>query len=103
MLERAQSMRNEIQFTLKQQLEAAHALPVHNPEDTFLKLNKEYKVNASMQEAVKQAWPYEQGDTMFNVIQTYTHAAQMPNLPPEDSFELQLVGGKILSSVRVAA
>jgi hypothetical protein len=39
---------------------------------------------------------HEMGDTMFNVVNTYTRAAQMDGLAAESSFRLSRVGGNIL-------
>ena len=39
----------------------------------------------------------ESGDTMFNIVNTYTRASQMKSLPAESSYRLQRVGGNILS------
>jgi hypothetical protein len=42
------------------------------------------------------SWPQEAGETMFNVVNTYTRAAAMKELPAESSFRLQGVGGEVL-------
>jgi hypothetical protein len=36
---------------------------------------------------------------MFNIVQTYTRAAQFPDLKAEESYRLQRVGGMILGMV----
>ncbi len=38
----------------------------------------------------------EAGDTMFNVVNTYTRAAQYEGLDAESSYRLQRIGGNIL-------
>jgi len=45
---------------------------------------------------VEWAWPQELGDTMFNIVNTYTRALQFPGLSAESSYQLQRVGGNIL-------
>ena len=40
--------------------------------------------------------PLEAGDTMFNVVNVYTRAAQFEGLTAESSYRLQRIGGNIL-------
>lgn len=47
-------------------------------------------------EAVEWGWPFEQGETMFHIINTYTKAAQYPGLSAESTYKLQKVGGMIM-------
>ena len=53
-------------------------------------------MNGGEKDAVEWAWPHEAGETMFNVVNTYTRAAQMEGLAAESSFRLSRVGGNIL-------
>jgi len=46
--------------------------------------------------AVEWAWPLEAGDTMFNVVNVYTRAAQFEGLTAEVSYRLQRIRGNIL-------
>ena len=45
--------------------------PQHSPS-----FNRQFGLNTQEKEAVEWAWPMEMGDTMFNVVNTYTSAAQ---------------------------
>ena len=73
---------------------------VDNPENTLQSFNRQFQLDKTQQEAVEQAWPYEQGNTMFNIIQTYTRASQETGLSAESKYRLQSVGGHILSMVK---
>lgn len=88
----AQGQRDALTFSL--------VSPVHDPQETFERLNKRFQVPEEGQEALKWAWPYEVGNTMFNVVQTYTRASQYPTLAADCAYHLQRVGGEILSLVR---
>jgi hypothetical protein len=70
--------------------------PVGDPESTLASFNRQFGLNAQEKEAVEWAWPQEAGDTMFNVVNTYTKAAQFDGLPAESSHRLQMVGGNVL-------
>jgi hypothetical protein len=70
--------------------------PVDNPESALASFHRHFGLNASEKEAVDWAWPKEMGDTMFNVVNTYTRAAQRDDLSAESSFRLSRVGGNIL-------
>jgi len=69
---------------------------VENPEGTLASFNRQFGLNASEKGAVEWAWPKEMGETMFNVVNTYTRAAQWDELTAESSFRLSRVGGNIL-------
>jgi hypothetical protein len=47
-----------------------------------------------------KGWQREAGDTMFNVVNAYTRAAQFEGLSAESSYRLQKVGGMILEMVK---
>jgi hypothetical protein len=49
--------------------------------------------------AVEWARPYEMGPALFHIVQTYTRAAQFPDLKAEESYRLQRVGGLMLGMV----
>jgi Domain of unknown function (DUF932) len=70
--------------------------PVDDPESTLASFNRQFGLNAQEKEAVEWAWPQEMGTTMFNVVNTYTRAAQRDELSAESSFRLSRVGGNIL-------
>ncbi len=73
---------------------------VDDPELTFKSFNKQFQINKDEREAVEWAWPLEEGNTTFNVINTYTRASQYSGLSAESSYRLQRVGGMILEMVR---
>jgi len=70
--------------------------PMDDPLATLERFNKQFQLKEPEREAVAWAWPQEAGDTMFNVVNTYTRAAALDRLPAESSYRLQRVGGEIL-------
>lgn len=70
---------------------------VDDPETTIKSFNRRFQLGKPEQEAVDWAWPQETGPTMFNVVNTYTRAAQHPKLTAEASYRLQRLGGRILA------
>jgi hypothetical protein len=77
----------------------SHETPVDNPLSTIDSLSKQFGLKEEEREAVTWAMEYEEGDTMFAIINTYTRAAQFPGLRAESSYNLQKVAGNILSLV----
>ena len=73
---------------------------VTDPESTINNFNRQFQLGKEETEAVGWALPLEYGQTMFNVINVYTKAAQYQGLPAESSHKLQKVGGAILGMVR---
>jgi hypothetical protein len=73
---------------------------VPDPFSTILNFNRQFQLGKPEQEAVEWAWPQEQGDTMFHIVNTYTRAAQFKDLPAETSYRLQKVGGNILGMLK---
>jgi hypothetical protein len=70
---------------------------VDDPLKTIESFNRQFQLKESERKAVVEfAWPYEMGDTMFNIVNTYTRASQAPELSAESSYQLQRVGGNIL-------
>ena len=70
--------------------------PVDDPLATLDRFNKQFQLKEPEREAVAWAWPYEIGNTMFHLVNTYTKASQMEGLPAESSYRLQKVGGEVL-------
>jgi len=70
--------------------------PVDDPLATMNSFNRQFGLNNDEKEALTWAWPYEIGNTMFHVVNTYTRAAQMEGLSAESSYRLSKVGGNIL-------
>lgn len=73
---------------------------VTDPEATFDKFNRQFMLSEPERSAVAWAWPQEEGGTMFNIINTYTKAAQYEELSDVSSNKLSSVGGAILSLVQ---
>jgi hypothetical protein len=74
---------------------------VPDPLSTFSRFNKQFQLGKMEQEVVLEwAWPQEQGETMFHIVNTYTRAAQFKDLPAETSYRLQKVGGNILGMLK---
>jgi hypothetical protein len=73
---------------------------VQDPLSTILNFNKQFQLGKPEQEAVEWAWPLEQGETMFHIVNCYTRAAQLQGLSAESSYKLQKVGGNILGMLR---
>jgi hypothetical protein len=70
--------------------------PVADPLATIGNFNRQFALGEMEKSAVEWAWPQEAGETMFNVVNTYTRAAAMEGLVAESSFKLQRVGGEVL-------
>ncbi|MCK5602995.1 DUF932 domain-containing protein [Candidatus Pacearchaeota archaeon] len=81
----------------KIQLMIAHTMPVEDHVETFERFNRQYQLNEVERNAVEWAWPHEHGDRIFNIIQTYTRAAQHKELSADSSYKLQRTGGNILA------
>jgi hypothetical protein len=73
---------------------------VNNPEESIERFNQQFQLNDEEKGAVAWALPLEYGQTMFNVINIYTKAAQFQGLPASSSFKLEKVGGTILGMVK---
>ena len=74
---------------------------VPDPLSTISRFNKQFQLGKTEQEVVLEwAWPQEQGDTMFNIVNTYTRATQFKDLPAETCYGLQKVGGNILGMLK---
>ncbi len=73
--------------------------PVEDPLSTLKTFNRQYQLSEREEEAVNSAWPYEINGqpTMFNIVNTYTRAAQHPRLSVENRVKLQKTGGSILA------
>ena len=78
------------------QFQVSMESPVDDPLSTMKSFNRQFGLNNDEKEALAWAWPYEIGNTMFNVVNAYTRAAQMEGLPAESSHRLQKVGGNVL-------
>jgi len=73
---------------------------VDDPLATIDSFNKQFSLNQQEKEAVEYGWMKEYGDTMFNVVNAYTRAAQLRGLPAESSYRLQRTGGNILGMLK---
>jgi hypothetical protein len=72
---------------------------VDNPESSMASFNRQFQLNKVEQEAVEWGWGFEEGNTMFHVIQAYTKGAQQKDLTAESGFKLSRTGGNILAMV----
>jgi hypothetical protein len=70
--------------------------PVEDPLATLDRFNKQFQLKEPEREAVAWAWPYEIGNTMFHLVNTYTKASQMEGLSAESRYRLQKVGGEVM-------
>jgi len=84
--------RNQLRLSLESKVE--------NPQSTIENFNRQFQLNPVEKEAVDWALPLEYGNTMFNVINIFTKAAQYRDLPADSSYKLQKVGGTILGMVK---
>jgi hypothetical protein len=75
----------------KERLKLSLESPVADPLATIERFNRQFALGEREKDAVANAWPQEAGETMFNVVNTYTRAAAMEGLPAESSFRLQRV------------
>jgi len=73
---------------------------VDDPLATLGAFNRQFQLTKKEAEAVERGWSYEQGYTMFNVINAYTRAAQDRELTGEEAHKLERVGGEILALVK---
>ena len=73
---------------------------VDDPLATIGSFNRQFQITKKEAETIERAWQFEQGQTMFHVINAYTRAAQDPSLSGEEAYKLERVGGQILSLVR---
>jgi hypothetical protein len=84
----------------KDRLKLSLESPVADPLATIERFNRQFALGEQEKEAVAWAWPQEAGETMFNVVNTYTRAAAMEGLTAESSFRLQRVGGEVLGMLK---
>ena len=66
------------------------------PVSTLNNFNRQFQLAKDEKDAVEWALSQEMGDTMFNIVNTYTRASQFPGLSAGSSYQLQRVGGNIL-------
>jgi len=61
--------------------------------------NRQFQLNREEKGRCME-WDRGEGETMFNLVNTYTRAAQFEELSAESSYRLQKVGGEILEMVQ---
>jgi hypothetical protein len=86
--------------TQRSQFQISMESPVDDPLATMKSFNRQFGLNNDEKGALEWAWPYEIGNTMFNVVNAYTRAAQMEGLSAESSYRLQKIGGNILGMLQ---
>jgi len=84
----------------KDQFKLSLESQVDDSLSTINNFNRQFQLDKVEKDAVEWAWPHEMGDTMFNIVNTYTRASQFPGLPAESSYQLQRVGGNILGMLK---
>jgi len=85
----------------RKQLRISIESRVDNPPATIEIFNRQFQLGNQEKDAVnKWAWPIEAGNTMFNIVNTYTRAAQFKELSSESSYKLQKVAGNILGMLK---
>jgi hypothetical protein len=84
--------RNQLKLSLESRVE--------NPQATIDSFNRQFQLNDDEKGAVAWAMPLEYGQTMFNIINCYTKAAQFHGLSAACSYKLEKVGGMILGLVK---
>jgi hypothetical protein len=93
---------NKVSYHLTEQkdrIKLSLQSPVADPLSTLTSFNRQFLLGKDEQDAVTWAWPQEQGETMFHIVNTYTRASQFEGLPSESAYTLQKTGGNILSMV----
>ncbi|MCB5272376.1 MAG: DUF945 domain-containing protein [Candidatus Cloacimonetes bacterium] len=87
----------------QKQLHIATQRPVEQPEETLKTFARHFSLDKDQREAIAWALPYEISldgtNTMFNIIQVLTKAAQCKDLTTEQNTHLQQVGGEVLRLV----
>jgi len=84
----------------KHQFEISIESQVDDPVKTIESFNRQFQLKEPERSATEWAWPQEMGDTMFNIVNTYTRASQFPALTAESSYQLHRVGGNILGMLK---
>ena len=84
----------------KNRLEISTQTHIDNPLATIGSFNSQFQITKDEAEVIEEAWNYEKGATMFNVINAYTRGAQDKALTAEQSYKLEKVAGLILSMVK---
>jgi hypothetical protein len=94
---------NKLSYELdrkKDQFRISLQSPVSDPLSTINSFNRQFQLGKPEKEAVSWAWPQEQGETMFHIINAYTKASQFKSLSAHESYHLQKIGGDILALVK---
>ena len=73
---------------------------VDNPVSSINTFNRQFHIPAEDGEHVVQAWEADPVYSMFGVINSYTHAAQFPEVSTGVSYRLEKAGGMILNMVQ---
>ena len=82
--------------TQRDQLRLSMENKVDDPLGTINNFNRQFQLGKEEQEAIEWAWPYEEGFTMYHIVNTYTRGAQFTELSAESSYRLQKTAGNIL-------
>jgi hypothetical protein len=88
------SKQRQAQFMLSTQM------PVNDPMDTIAAFAKQFGLSQIETEVVRQSFYLDSGETMFHVINSFSRAAQEPNLSTAEAFKLERTGGQILGLIK---
>ena len=64
----------------KNQFKLSMESHVDDPLKSIESFNRQFQLKESERYAVEWAWPQEDGDTMFHIVNSYTRAAQFPGV-----------------------
>ena len=81
-------------------MELTRGIKVSEPEKVIETLNKKHQLTKGQSLAVERAWPFEQGSTMFNVVNTYTRAGNDKALSLDGRQKMQRIGGRIVEGIQ---
>ena len=79
------------------------SIRLQNPTKAMKAFKSQFQLDTLQTEAAEWAWSLEKGETMFNLINTFTRAAQFSLLSARQSFEFQKIAGTILTLVKKEA
>jgi len=86
--------------TEREQLKVSLQRPIGDIQATIEGMNRHFQLGKDEQEAITWAWPLEQGESMFHLVNAYTRAAQKEGLPTVSRYRLQTAAGQILEMVK---
>ena len=73
---------------------------MENSLATIESFNRQFQLGEKERESVEWGYSKELGETMFNIVNAYSRAAQFEGLTAKASYRLQKVGGMALGMVK---